>query len=141
MQIYNNEHGYGIADNTYQAAGGLVGITRLVNAFYGYMDALEEAEELRSMHADDLSESIKKLTYFLSGWMGGPRLYDEHFGPINIPLAHRFLKAEPRHAKAWLLCMQKALDDQAYPVPLKQYLYEQLSFPANRIVQVAKSDS
>lgn len=133
------QYSYGQADATYQAAGGLSGITQLVDTFYDYMQSLPEAREIRAMHADDLSVSRKKLSYFLSGWMGGPRLYSEHFGGISIPSAHRHLKASNNHAKAWLLCMQKALDDQDYPVALKQYLYEQLSVPAARIVEAGKA--
>ena len=56
----------------YQAAGELVGITRLVDEFYVNMDTLPEAEIIRNMHPHDLTESRKKLTYFLCGWLGGP---------------------------------------------------------------------
>lgn len=129
---------YGRADATYQAVGGIEGITILVDAFYDYMSTLDEAKDIRAMHADDLTLSRKKLTYFLSGWMGGPRLYSEHFGSISIPGAHQHLRAETRHANAWMLCMQKALDDQPYSVALKQYLYEQLNVPARRVVEAGQ---
>jgi Bacterial-like globin len=49
----------------YQAAGELVGITRLVDEFYANMDSLPEAKVIRDMHPPDLAESRKKLTYFL----------------------------------------------------------------------------
>lgn len=127
---------FGQADATYQALGGLEGITRLVDAFYDHMIQLPEARDIRAMHAEDLTLSRKKLSYFLSGWTGGPRLYAEQFGGINIPAAHRHLNARREHAEAWLLCMQKALDDQNYPTELKQYLYEQLCVPATRIIEV-----
>ncbi|MBI5671876.1 MAG: hypothetical protein HZC50_01095 [Nitrospirae bacterium] len=77
------------ADSTqttpYQAAGELAGITRLVDEFYVNMDTLPEAKTIRNMHPEDLTESRKKLTYFLSGWLGGPRLFQQHYGPISIP--------------------------------------------------------
>ena len=82
---------YGVGDCSYKMAGELSGITQLVNAFYDNMDALKEAENIRSMHSKDLSASRKKLTYFLSGWLGGPKLYAENFGSINIPQAHKHL--------------------------------------------------
>ena len=69
----------------YQEAGELAGITRLVDEFYVNMDTLPEAETIRNMHPEDLTESRKKLTYFLSGWLGGPKLFQQHYGPISIP--------------------------------------------------------
>lgn len=128
-------HNFGSADITYKAAGGLQGITQLVEDFYYFMDKLPEAKEIRRMHPDELNDSKQKLAYFLSGWMGGPRLYTKFFGKINIPDAHRHLSVNTGHAQAWMLCMQKALDKQPYSKELKQYLYEQLSIPAYRIVQ------
>lgn len=62
----------------YQEAGELAGITRLVDEFYVNMDTLPEAETIRSMHPEDLTESRKKLTYFLCGWLGGPKLFPQH---------------------------------------------------------------
>ncbi|TNE82758.1 MAG: globin, partial [Gammaproteobacteria bacterium] len=74
---------YGDADSSYQAVGGLKGITRLVDRFYDLMDSLPEAKTLRAMHSLDLTDSRQKLVYFLSGWLGGPKLFTEHFGPIS----------------------------------------------------------
>ena len=75
--------------------------------------------------------------YFLSGWLGGPKLYAEHFGGINIPLAHKHLTVGVAESEAWLLCMQKAEDKQNYEAPFKLYLMEQLRVPAERIRQVS----
>jgi len=36
--------------------------------------------------------------------------------------------------QAWLGCMREALDKQDYPAELKEYLIEQLTVPASRIV-------
>jgi hemoglobin len=89
------------------------------------------------MHQDDLSLSSKKLAYFLSGWLGGPKLYAEHFGSINIPLSHKHLSVGLDETEAWLLCMQKAVDNQNYESQFKLYLMEQLRVPAERIRQVS----
>lgn len=134
-----NKFGYGQADTSYKTAGELEGIRKLVDAFYGYMESLSEAAEIRAMHKSDLRESRDKLTCFLSGWMGGPKLYAERYGSINIPGAHRHLHASPSHRDAWLLCMQHALNDQNYPKEFKAYIHEQLRFPAQRIVEVGES--
>ena len=124
---------YGINDNSYQAAGQLAGIEKLVTAFYDYMDILPEAKIIRAMHSQNLTLSKQKLSYFLSGWLGGPKLYNEHFGSINIPQAHCHLPVGESERDAWLLCMQKAVDEQHYQVDFKLYLMAQLTIPAERI--------
>ncbi|MDC1435954.1 group II truncated hemoglobin [Gammaproteobacteria bacterium] len=127
---------YGIEDHSYKAAGGLSGITQLVNSFYDFMEALPEATVIRSMHPSDLIEARKKLRYFLSGWLGGPKLYSEHYGSITIPSAHKHLPIGYDEMEAWILCMQKAADEQPYEESFRIYLIEQLRVPAERIKEV-----
>lgn len=124
---------YGVADSSYKAAGELAGLTKLVDSFYDFMESLPEAKKIRAMHKSDLSESRKKLAYFLSGWLGGPKLYSENFGRITIPSAHKHLPIGLDESEAWILCMQKAVAEQHYEESFKQYLIEQLRVPAERI--------
>ncbi|MGZ8385204.1 MAG: group II truncated hemoglobin [Nitrospira sp.] len=133
------------ADSTqttpYQAAGELSGITRLVDEFYVNMDTLPEAKTIRNMHPEDLTESRKKLTYFLSGWLGGPRLFQQHYGPISIPGAHKRFPIGYEERDAWLLCMQRALTVQPYSDQFKDYLLAALSIPAERVREVNAGES
>ena len=131
MDVENRE--YGVGDNSYQAAGALEGLTRLVDQFYDNMDQLAEFAYIRGMHRESLTESRQKLTYFLSGWLGGPRLYASHFGSINIPQAHQHLTVGIERRDGWLACMQLAIADQPYEPAFKTYLIEQLAVPAERI--------
>ncbi len=142
MTNSNNEEQpvvYGVEDASYQAAGQLQGITELVSAFYDYMDTLPEAEVIRKMHPTDLTLSKDKLTLFLSGWLGGPRLYSQKYQPISIPQVHRHLAVASKERDAWLLCMHKAAQDQPYSESFKKYLLEQLFVPAERIRQVSNA--
>ena len=127
---------YGQGDSSYKAAGELPGIEKLVDAFYSYMDSLEQAKTIRAMHQDDLSEARKRLSYFLSAWLGGPKLYSQHWGPISIPKLHRQFPIDQSARDAWLLCMQKAIAEQDYAEDFKQYLLEQLKVPADRILML-----
>ena len=136
-----NEHGYGIRDNSYNAAGRLAGITCLVDNFFSNMDAFPEAKTIREMHPQDLTESRKKLTYFLSGWLGGPKLYQQHYGGISIPEVHKHLAIGETERDAWLLCMQKAIDAQQYLGSFKEYLFAQLKIPAERVKQKCATNS
>jgi hemoglobin len=126
-------NGYDNGMNAYQAAGELAGITSLVDAFYANMDAFTEARVIRNMHPDDLTESRKKLTYFLCGVLGGPGLFIEHYGGINLPDFHRQFPIGPDERNAWMLCMQHAIAVQPYEASFKEFLVARLSIPAERI--------
>lgn len=131
---------YGEGDASYQAAGQFPGIRKLVEAFYHYMDSVPDAAVIRKMHPDDLSESKNKLASFLSGWLGGPRLYKEQYGGINIPGFHRHLGVGVAERDAWLLCMKKAIADQPFDDDFKQYLLQQLAIPAERVRQACNAN-
>ena len=130
---------YGDGDSTFRACGGEAGIRRLVVAFYAQMDALPEARRIRALHSPDLTLTTEKLTCFLCGWMGGPRRYDQLYGPIQIPIFHQHLPIGEAERDAWLSCMAQALDEQPYPDELKRYLLRELFVPAERVRQAAVS--
>lgn len=123
---------YGKDDHSFKAAGSEQGIRRLVNAFYDAMETRADATAIRSMHSDDLSESRDKLSRFLCGWLGGPKLFSEKYGPIKIPQAHRHLIIGSADRDAWLACMQQALISQPYHEDFKRYLLKELYVPAER---------
>ena len=134
-----NEYGNGI--NLYRVAGELAGITSLVDAFYTNMNEFPEARVIRNMHPEDLTESRKKLTYFLCGVLGGPRLYIEHYGGINLPDFHSQFPIEYDERDAWMFCMQRAISVQPYEASFKEYLLARLSIPAERIRLVNAIDT
>lgn len=129
---------FGEQDATFRAAGGIDGIRRLVDAFYDLMDTDPRFETIRQLHPADITGSRDRLARFLTGWMNGPRLYQEKYGSINIPGAHAHLSITHTHKEAWLACMQGALDEQPYSTDLKRYLIQQLRYPAERIVVVGQ---
>jgi hemoglobin len=124
---------FGVGDTSFRSAGGEKGIQRLVDRFYEEMDKLPEAKKIRQMHGEDLTVVKDKLVRFLCGWLGGPRLYQEKYGSISIPLVHRTFPIGPAERDAWLLCMGKALAAQPYEESFKVYLMEQLAIPAGRV--------
>ncbi len=126
---------YGVGDASYQAAGGEIGIRRLVDAFYDEMETLPQAKVIRAMHADNLTTSRDKLARFLCGWLNGPNRYKEKYGAISIPAAHAHLVISAVERDAWLNCMERAISAQPYPDDFKTYLLRQLKVPANRITK------
>jgi hemoglobin len=92
--------------------------------FYELMDTLQEAAPIRAMHKGDLSEMSDKLGTFLIGWLGGPQRYQERFGRVIIPLAHRPFSIGPSERDQWLLCMQRALEKTALDASMKARLMD-----------------
>lgn len=135
----SDEIRYGVGDASYRAAGQLPGVIQLVEAFYCYMQTLPEAQGILQLHPEDLALSKNKLAYFLAGWLGGPKLYAEHFGPITIPKVHRHLPVGRPERDAWLLCMERAIADQPYKAAFKTYLLAQLRVPAERVRQACRT--
>lgn len=130
---------YGIEDASYQAAGQLQGLIKLVNDFYDIMETLPEAAHIRAMHPHDLSVSRDKLALFLSAWLNGPRLYAAKYGKgISMPRAHAHLPITDADRIVWLKCMSLALQQQDYAEDFKQYLLTQLNVPASRIVALCE---
>ncbi len=123
---------FGVADASFQAAGGDAGIKKLVDRFYQVMETLPAAQTIRAMHPDDLTVSRDKLYRFLCGWLGGEKLFAKKYGPIVIPQAHAHLNIDEAERDAWLTCMQIAVDEQDYAPAFKKYLLEQLFVPAER---------
>lgn len=140
MQIFNKDQPYGFEDATYLAVGEYAGLVRIVDRFYTAMDSLPQAEKIRTMHRPDLTESREKLVYFLSGWMGGPQIYTQKYGSINIPQAHAHILIDESDRDAWLACMQVALAELDYPQTLQEYLMAQLFRPAESIRQASQAN-
>ncbi|BCG65894.1 MAG: hemoglobin [Methyloprofundus sp.] len=131
-------HNYGTLDSSYIAAGAELGVRKLVDEFYQQMETQERGKHIRAMHTEDLHIIKDKLSLFLIGWLGGPRNYGEKYGSISIPTVHQHLDISEEERDAWLFCMQAALEHQAYDEDFKQYLMQQLAFPAERIRQVSQ---
>ncbi|MCG4454978.1 group II truncated hemoglobin [Pseudomonas sp. MMS21-TM103] len=134
-----NNPPFGVGDASYQAAGGIDGLRRLVDDFYRLMDQLPKAAALRRMHPQSLDVSRDKLACFLSGWLGGPRLFSEKYGAISIPAFHAQWPIDQAGSDAWLKCMAQAIELQGYTPAFAEYLLTQLRVPAQRIVQASQN--
>lgn len=95
----------------YDRIGGEKALKELVTRFYGYMDILPEAAHIRAMHAEDLGGAKEKLFKFLSGWLGGPPLFEREFGHPQLRMRHFPFSIGAAERNQWMLCMGLALDD------------------------------
>jgi len=131
---------FGQADATYKAAGEEAGIRRLVDTFYGIMSTDPDFATIWSWHTETLETAADKLSRFLCGWMGGPRLYQEAYGAISIPRSHLHLNVTETERDQWLECMRRALAQQGYTDQLVQYLLVELAKPAEMIRRTTQAN-
>lgn len=99
------------APSLYQRLGGETGLRQLVDQFYMRMDTMSELAELRAMHSPDLNVVREVLFEFLSGWLGGPDLYQEKHGEPRLRMRHLPFKINSRMRDQWLLGMFQAMSD------------------------------
>ncbi len=121
----------------YQRLGGEVAIRQLVDRFYELMDTLPQAATIRAMHPDDLSGSREKLFMFLSGWLGGPELYQQAHGHPRLRKRHMPFPVDESARDAWMLCMKRAMeelevDDELLKQQLLQSLFKTADFMRNQ---------
>lgn len=127
---------YGVEDASFRAAGKETGVQQLVKDFYRLMDTNPDYTELRDLHSSNIKLSEDKLAVFLIGWLGGPRLYRDKYGPISIPMVHQHLNITRETVEQWLVCMSQAIDLQSFSSEFSEYLIAQLRVPAERILAV-----
>ena len=124
---------YGTGDTSFQNAGGEEGLRRLVDRFYDAMATLPEARTIFKMHPKDIEVSKDKLALFLCGWLGGPKLFREKYGPIRIPIAHKHLPIGPKERDAWMQCMKIAVSEQTHwREDFQSYFLREIYVPAER---------
>ncbi len=71
-----------------------------------------------------LVDSRDKLNLFLTGWMGGPELYQEKYGHPMLRARHLPFPIGSVERNQWLDCMQRAMDEVAIDAQLKARLHE-----------------
>lgn len=106
----------------YAQLGGEEKVRQLVDRFYDLMDELPEAYEVRKLHAESLDAAREKLFKFLSGWLGGPPLYEQEYGHPMLRRRHLPFTIGERELDQWLMCMQKAMDEVGAEGQLRQHL-------------------
>jgi hemoglobin len=124
---------YGTGDASFQAAGGVGGIRRLVDTFFDRMGSDRRFATIYALHPEDKEISRDKLHLFLCGWLGGPKLYNEKYGAIGIPRVHAHLAIATDERDQWLTCMGESVAEQPFADDFKTYLMEQLYVPAEAV--------
>ncbi len=97
----------------YQLLGGQNGLRLLVNNFYNIMENDSYAKNCLELHQLDQgkiqTQAKDKLFMFLSGWLGGPNLFIQHYGHPRMRARHMHISITAKEKDQWLYCMEKAL--------------------------------
>lgn len=117
----------------FEMLGGLEGVRALANSFYDTMSSMPEARRIRDMHPSNLETTCENFTLFLCGWLGGPPLYKEKYGSLNLTGLHALLKINEPERDMWLSCMDQAIEKQNIDDELKKNLKARFRVPAEKI--------
>jgi hemoglobin len=110
--------------SAYELLGGEAPVRALVDRFYDLMDLEPDFAGIRALHPTSLDGSRDKLFWFLSGWLGGPDLYQSRFGHPRLRARHLPYAIGMAERDQWMACMTLAMADCGVDPELAQRLAE-----------------
>ena len=110
----------------YDRLGGETPLMSFVEKLYYHMDTDAEVAAVRDMHAMSLQEAAIRLFRFLSGMLGGPPLFHQHYGEPRLRRRHLHLRIGDSERDQWMLCATRAAQDMDWPQALKDELLSRL---------------
>jgi hemoglobin len=123
--------GYFEHKTPYEAIGGAETVQRLVDAFY---KRVVKDPDLSPIFPEDILPVRDKQYLFLTQFFGGPPLYSQKFGSPMLRARHLPFPITPTRAKAWLKCMQEAMDEVGIEGPVREFLNERFTKTAHHMV-------
>lgn len=118
----------------FEAIGGEQAIATLVDTFYSYVS---KHPDLSPIFPDDLTETARKQKQFLTQYLGGPNLYTEEHGHPMLRARHLPFEITPKRAKAWLACMEQAMEDTGVHGQIREFVFERLTLTAQHMVNTS----
>lgn len=134
-QLSNSEN-TGESLSIYDLVGGEEGVLKLVKVFYDIVESNPDGHELHLLHlrGNGLAHSRIEQFHFLSGFLGGPKLYVEKHGHSNIRTMHEHVEINNQSKDVWLKCMSLAIDEIGLKSSTKEKLMNNFIVVAERLV-------
>ncbi|GGO66899.1 globin [Bowmanella pacifica] len=110
----------------YDMIGGEQVTARLCHCFYDIMQTDPKAAELLAIHKADLTETRQKFFEFMSGWLGGPPLFEQKYGHPRLRARHLHAPVNGQMISQWLYCMNLALEQCVEDKRLRQVIWQNL---------------
>ena len=127
---------YNLHHSLYDMVGGEIGVRKLVNNFYDIVETHPDGEKLHLLHlrGHGIEHSRLEQFNFLSGFLGGPKLYIEKHGHSNVRTMHEHVKINDESKDIWLNCMRLAIDEVGLTTDTKNKLMHNFTLVAERLV-------
>ena len=110
----------------YDAMGGSTAVQSLVDDFYHRMQQDPRYARLLAVHPGDLARPRDRLFKYLSGWTGGPPLFESEFGHPRLRARHLQVAIDSEGRDQWLACMAEALQHCIADAQARAALWEAL---------------
>lgn len=123
-----------LAQTQYEQLGGEPAIRTMAERFYTIMETDPQAAELLAMHPQPLDAVRQRFFEFLSGWLGGPPLFEQKYGHPRLRARHLPFRIDQQMRGQWLHCMYQVLDEQVSDPLLKQQLKAQFTRLAHHMI-------
>jgi len=118
----DHKHPWGDADTPYIEIGGEEAVRSLAEAFYDVIE--EESPVLRNMLPAKTVNTRKKFFKYLTGWLGGPALYENEYGHPRLRMRHMPFPIGGEEAEEWMRCMREAMERVGLQDPIRSFLDE-----------------
>lgn len=119
--------------NAYDLIGGDKVIRALAQEFYKQMQTRPDTQSLLALHRAPIEESEQKLYEFLSGWLGGPQLYQQKHGHPALRARHMPFAVDEAMRDQWLICMTAAINQCIKKPEHRQAILEAISTLADHM--------
>ncbi len=108
----------------YDLIGGEEKVRALIARFYDLMDHDPDYYGIRKLHPASLNGSREKLFMFLTGWLGGPPLYEQAYGHPRLRARHMHVAIGISERDQWMACMTRAMVDIGVEGKLRERLVQ-----------------
>ncbi len=99
--------------SVYDEIGGAPSVRRLVERFYDLVETDPRGTVILAQHlrGHGIAHVREEQFAFLSGFFGGPRIYAERHGHMDLRELHHHLPIRPQDSEDWLAMMDQAIAD------------------------------
>lgn len=122
------------ATTPYERLGGEAGVRALADTFYDIMETAPEAKELLAIHPKPLSGIRQRFYEYLSGWLGGPPLFEQQYGHPRLRARHLPYPVTPALRDQWMFCMNSAVQRTVSDPRLQKSLLSAFSDLATHMI-------
>lgn len=112
-------------------------LSELIDAFY---KRVHEHPDLSLIFPDDLTETARKQKQFMTQYLGGPALYTSEHGHPRLRARHHPFPITATRAKAWLSCMDEAMDEVELNGKLREDFFSRLVLTAQHMINTPESE-